>query len=174
MISFWHGVRSACYSRSLQVALTVMALTAASCRGGSTGQQPPPPPSPDFGISTNSQSLMLTQGTSTTVQVSITALHGFTGTVSVTISGLPSGVTASPSSPFNVTPGTPETVILTASGSAGLGSFPLSFQGTSGNLQHSVPATLQLVTSQLASFSVTLNNSELSFAQGGGASTIVG
>jgi hypothetical protein len=174
-ICFWCGVRSAFCFRSLQLALIVMSLTAASCGGGSTSQQqPPPPPSPDFGISTNSQSLMLTQGASTTVRVSIAALNGFTGTVSVTISGLPSGVTGSPSSPFNVTPGTPQTVMLTASGSAGLGSFPLSIQGTSGNLQHSVPATLQVLTSQLASFSVTLNNSELSFSQGGSASTIVG
>ena len=173
-ISLWRGVRSEFYSRSLQLALIVMALTAASCGGGSTSQQQPPPPSPDFSISTNSQSLMLTQGTSTTVQVSITALSGFTRTVSVTISGLPSGVTASPAPPFNVTPGTPQTVMVTASGSAGLGSFSLSFQGTSGNLQHSVPATLQVLTSQLASFSVILNNSELSFSQGGSASTIAG
>jgi hypothetical protein len=64
--------------------------------------------------------------------------------------------------------------MLTASGSAGLGSFSLSFQGTSGTLQHSVPDTLQVLTSQLASFSVSLNNSELSFSQGGSASTIVG
>lgn len=174
-ISFWRGVPSAFYSRSLQLALIVMALTAASCGGGSgsTSQEPPPPPSPDFGIATNSQSLMVTQGSSTTLQVSITALNGFAGTVSVAISGLPSGVTASPSSPFNVSPGTSQTVTLTASASAGLGSFSLSFQGTSGNLQHSAPVPLQVLTSQLASFNLTITNSELSFSQGGGASTVV-
>lgn len=170
--SFSRGVPSAYYARSLQLALTFLALTAASCGGGSTSQQPPL--SPDFSISINSQSLMVTQGSSTTVQVSTAALNGFTGSVAVVISGLPSGVTASPSSPFNVTPGTPQTVMLTASGSAGLGSFSLSFQGTSGTLQHSLHTTLQVLTSQLASFSVVLNNSELSFAQGSGASTIVG
>jgi hypothetical protein len=68
----------------------------------------------------------------------------------------------------------PQTVTLTASNSASLGTFSLRFQGTSGSLQHSAPATLQVQTNQLASFTVTLNNSELSFPQGGGASTIVG
>ena len=62
---------------------------------------------------------------------------------------------------------------LTASASAGLGSFSLSFQGTSGNLQHSAPVPLQVLTSQLASFNLTITNSELSFSQGGGASTVV-
>jgi hypothetical protein len=117
---------------------------------------------------------MVTQGNSTSVQVSITALNGFTGSVSVEISGLPIGVTASPASPFSVTAAVPQTVMLTASSSASLGSFPLSFQGSSGSIQHAAPATLQVQTNQLASFSVSLNDSELSLAQGGGASTIVG
>lgn len=108
------------------------------------------------------------------MQLSITALNGFSGTVSIAISGLPAGLTTSPSSPFNVTAAAPQTITFTASSSATLGTFTITFQGTSGTLQHNASASLQVQTNQLASFTVTLNNSELSFAQGGGASTIVG
>jgi hypothetical protein len=50
----------------------------------------------------------------------------------------------------------------------------ISFKGTSATLQRTASAALQVQTNQLASFTVTLNSSELSFAQGGSASTIVG
>jgi len=155
--------------------LAVLALPSWGCgSGGSASTTPPPPPAPDFSIQTSSQSLSVIAGSSTNVQVSITALNGFSGTVSVAVSGLPAGVTVSPTSPFNVTTAAPQTVMLTASNSATLGTVTITFQGTSGNLQHNTSASLDVQTNQLASFTVTLNNSELSFAQGGGASTIVG
>src|SRR5438874_967424 len=98
MHSLRFNARSATYSGSHWMVLAVLILTLADCGGGSV-IQPPPPPAPDFGITANSQSLTITEGGSTTVQVSITALNGFTGSVSVAISGLPSGVNASPTSP---------------------------------------------------------------------------
>jgi len=156
-------------------ALVLLTLFSSGCGGGSASQPPPPPPpTPDFSIQTSSQSLSVTTGGSTNVQVSVTALNGFSGTVSIAISGLPTGLIASPASPFNVTTAAPQTVTFTASGSATLGTFTISFQGTSGSLQHTASASLQVQTNQLANFTVTLNNSELSFAQGGTAATIVG
>lgn len=159
----------------LLFALASLILLSCGCGSSSSGgTTPPPPPAPDFSIHSSSQSLTVTTGGSTNVQVSITPLNGFSETVSMAISGLPAGLTASPASPFNVTTAAPQTVTFTASSSATLGTFTISFQGTSGTLQHTASAALQVQTNQLASFSVTLNNSELSFAQGGGASTIVG
>jgi hypothetical protein len=139
--------------------------------GGGTG---PTPPSPDFTLQISSKSLTVVAGGSMSVQVSVTPSGGFSGTVSVAVSGLPSGVTVTPAPPFNVTSAAPQTVTLTASSAANLGTSTITFEGTSGALDHLATASLQVETNQIASFTVTLNNSELSFAQGGSASTIVG
>ncbi len=97
---------------------------------------------PDFSLSVNLTSLSVTAGGSAQpVSVSATALNGFTGTISVTISGLPTGVTASPAS-FTLTPGTPQQVNFTASSSAAAGSSTVEFTGTSGTLSHSASFTL--------------------------------
>src|SRR5580700_4506249 len=139
-------------------AFSLVTFVSWGCGGGSTTSTapppPPPPPAPDFNLQTSAQSINVIAGSSTNVQVSITPLNSFSGTVSVSISGLPEGVTSLPASPFNVTPAAPQTVTLTASNSAALGTFPISFQGTSGALQHSAPASLQVQTNQLASFTV--------------------
>ena len=54
------------------------------------------------------------------------------------------------------------------------GNYTVAVQASSGNLQHSANVALQIQQQTLANFSVVLNNSELSFAQGGSGSTIVG
>jgi hypothetical protein len=174
--------RSACACNRLSTArfelfcLFVFAFMLLSwgCGSGGSGTTPPPPPSPDFSIQTSSQSLTVAAGGSTNVQVSITPMNGFSSTVSVAILGLPAGVTVSSPPPFNVTGTAPQTVTFMASSSASLGTFPIDFQATSGSLQHTAPVSLQVQTNQLGSFTVTLNNSELTLAQGGEASTIVG
>jgi hypothetical protein len=98
--------------------------------------------SPDFSLAITPQSLSLTPGgTGLAVQVAATALNGFTGSVSVALSGLPANVTASPAS-LSLTPGTPQSVTLTAANSAQLGSASVVFTGTSGSLSHTAPLAL--------------------------------
>lgn len=67
------------------------------------------------------------------LKVNIEAKNGFTGTVNVTVDGLPAGVTASPASG---TPGTPVTIKLTSSATAPVtptdGKVELTVKGTSG------------------------------------------
>jgi hypothetical protein len=108
-------------SHNVSVAVTVTAAVAA----------------PDFSVSANVSSVALTAGGSTQpVKLSATALNGFTGTISVATSGLSSGVSASPST-FNLAPGTPQQVNLSASAAAALASSTLKFTATSGTLSHS-------------------------------------
>ncbi len=78
------------------------------------------------------------------MQLTATALNGFTGNVSVALSGLPAGVTANPAS-LSLTPGTPQSVTLTAGNNAPAGSANVVFTGTSGSLTHT--ATLALTVS---------------------------
>jgi len=67
-----------------------------------------------------------------------------------------------------------QNVTLVFPSNASQGSYTVAVQGSSGSLQHSANVALQIQQQTLANFSVTLNNSELSFAQGGSGSTIVG
>jgi hypothetical protein len=114
---------------------------------------PAPPPSPDFSLAVTPTSLSVTvSGAGQPVQLAATALNGFTGTVSVAFSGLPAGVTANPAS-LSLTPGTPQTVTLTAGNSAQPGSASVVFTGTSGSLSHA--ATLALTVAAPSGVNVT-------------------
>jgi outer membrane protein assembly factor BamB len=92
---------------------------------------------PDFSFSVSVTSLSLTAGgSSQSVSFSATALNGFSGTIHVTVSGLPAGVTASPAT-ITFTPGTPQTVSFTAAASAAAGTSTVQCTATSGALSHS-------------------------------------
>ena len=113
----------------------------------------PPPVQPDFSLAVSPASLSLTVGgTGQPVQLTATALNGFTGTVPVALSGLPAGVTASPTS-LSLTPGTPQSVTLTAGNSAQAGSASVVFTGTSGSLSHT--ASLALTVAAASGVNVT-------------------
>jgi hypothetical protein len=111
--------------------------------GGTTGTGPTnPPPSQSFTISLSPGTVSLTQGSpSQTVQVSVAAQNGFTGSVSVTTASLPPGVTASPSS-LSVTSSSPGTLTLSASATAPVVQQAVKVTGTSGTLTSS--ASLQI------------------------------
>ena len=102
----------------------------------------PAAPQPDFSLAVSPASLNLTVGRAgQPVQVTATALNGFSGTATVALSGLPAGVTANPAS-LTVTPGTPQSVTLTAGNNAQAGSASVIFTGTSGSLSHTAPLAL--------------------------------
>ena len=108
-----------------------------NCGGGSNNTSPPPPPvqpSPSFTVSLSPASVTLAQsGDSQPVQVLIGAQNGFVGSVAVTASGLPAGVTVSPSS-LALTPGVSGTFTLTASSGAGIAQTSAVVTGVSGSL----------------------------------------
>ncbi len=89
----------------------------------------------DFSLAVNPASISVPAGGSATVSVSATSRNGFSSQVSVQVSGLPIGVTASPTS-FSVTPGTAQQVTLSAGFGAGTVSATATFAGTSGSLSH--------------------------------------
>jgi hypothetical protein len=107
------------------------------------------------------------------IQVSIAGEYGFTGSVTVNFTGVPTGTTISPSAPFKMAPGSQSVTLIFPSNTAQQ-SYTVAVQASSGSLQHSASVALQIQQQTLANFSVVLNNSELSFAQGGSGSTIVG
>ena len=125
------------------VLLTATALLVGAaligCGGsGSTLPASPPPPAPDFTLGVSPQSLFLPIGVgSGSLQVSVQAINGFSQAVSVSIAGLPAGVTTNPASPFNVAPGMNQIVLLNAPPGLTPGVSSVSAQGVAGALSHS-------------------------------------
>jgi hypothetical protein len=78
---------------------------------GCGGNGSVPPPVADFSISVSPASVS-TQvgGTTMPVTVSLNAQNGFTGAVTVSISGFPNGINSSPAAPFMLSPGTTQQV----------------------------------------------------------------
>ena len=87
----------------------------------------------------SSGSVTVGQGASTSTYVDITPQYGFTGSVTMSVSGLPSGVTAS----FSPNPTTGNSQLtVTANSTATLGQYTLTITGTSGSLQATTNLTL--------------------------------
>src|ERR1043166_3056126 len=96
---------------------------------------------PDFTISVSPASLNVTRGNTGRYTVTIGAVNGFTGTVSLSVTGLPSRVTAS-FSPTSVTGSGNSTLSVQVARNASRGARTLTITGTSGSLSHSTTATL--------------------------------
>lgn len=126
-------------ARSTHLLLIAVVLYTTACgEGGGTGGVQPPPPSPDFSLALSATSLTVALGrTSSPVNISVTAQNGFSSTVEMSISGLPSGVSTNPPSPFAVAPGQSVSVLFDASSDASTGQFNLTTQAASGSLSHS-------------------------------------
>jgi len=108
---------------------------AAGC-GSSNHQQPPPVG--DFSLTLSPVQINATLGsTSPAVLLSVAALDGFTGSVTVNISGLPTGANSTPSSPFTIAAGANQPLTISIPASATVGIFSLQATATSGSLSHS-------------------------------------
>ena len=127
-------------------AVLALPLLLAGCGGGaSSGFVQPPPPVADFSISIPSGSVTINQGASSpAVNVTVNALNGFTGNVQVTLSGVPSGVTSNPASPFTAVAGTSTAVVFGVAANAATGNFTIMAQGSSGALSHSANLSLTI------------------------------
>jgi PKD repeat protein len=100
---------------------------------------------PDFSISASPSKQIVVRGSGTSFTVTVSSVAGFTGTVSLSASGLPSGASGS----FN-----PTSVVLGASGSSTftitttsstkMGNATITIRGTSGGLTHSTTVSLQV------------------------------
>jgi hypothetical protein len=138
-----------------QLLLCIVSMSCASCGGGASSiVPPPPPPAADFAISLSTSSVTVSQGsTSPGVTVAIHAENGFTGAVQVTLSGLPTGVSSNPASPFSVPAGASTPVMIGAAANAVAGSYNLTAQGVSGALTHSAAFTLAVQSGSVSTFS---------------------
>jgi hypothetical protein len=125
---------------------------------------------PNFSLSASPSSLTVTQGSSGSSTITVTPSGGFTGSVSLSTSALPSGVTAS----FGTNPTTGSSVVtFTASSTATTGTSSVTITGTSGTLSHTTSISLTVNATATPNFSLSASPSSLSVTQGSsGSSTI--
>jgi hypothetical protein len=123
------------------VALGILSLLLAGCGGGGGGSTQTPG---DFSISASPTTLSIGAGDSQTVTVSATGINNFTASIGVSVSGLPSGVTADPAT-FSILPGGQQQVTVSVAPTTQPLSATIAFQGTSGSLSHSAKTSLSVV-----------------------------
>jgi subtilase family serine protease len=125
---------------------------------------------PSFTLSASPSSVTVTQGGSGTSTISVTDVGGFSGSVTLAASGLPSGVTAA----FGTNPTTGTSVLtLTASATATTGAATVTITGTSGSLTASTTVALTVNSAATPNFTVSASPASVTVTQGAsGTSTI--
>ena len=114
----------------------------------------------DFSLSASPSSVSIAQGASGTSTITVTPQNGFNGSVTLSASGLPNGVTAS----FNPNPTTGvSTLTLTAGASAATGTSTVTITGVSGALTHTT--TVQLTVTTALGPAVTLTPTSLAWGK---------
>ena len=117
-------------------------------------------PKPSFTISAAPNSLTVTQGNESSTTVDIAAQNAFTGSVTLSATGLPGGVTAN----FSPNPATTSsTLSLTASASAATGTVTVTVTGTSSALTDSTSFGLTVNATSSSGAAVGLSPASLTW-----------
>jgi len=125
---------------------------------------------PSFTLVSSSTSVALTQGTSDSFVVAIDGANGFTGNVTLAVSGLPAGVTAA----FGSNPASGATLVtFTAASTAPATTSNVTITGTSGTLTAAANILLTVNAKPVPSFTLEASAPSLSALQGASASDTV-
>ena len=108
---------------------------------------------PGFGLGVSPPSLTAVAGSSVAYTASVSALNGFAGAVSMSLSGLPAAVGSASFAPSVVAGAGTTTLTIATAASAPPGTYPLTVTGTSEGTSHSSPVTL--VVTPRPDFSLT-------------------
>jgi aldose sugar dehydrogenase len=115
-------------------------------------------PTADFSLGATPSSRTVIPGNGTTYDVTITPAGGFTGNVSLSVSGLSADANGSFNPPaISIIDATARNSVLTITTTAATapGTYPLSITAVSGNLQHSIPVTLIVTGTASANLSIS-------------------
>jgi hypothetical protein len=115
---------------------------------------------PDFFLSTNPSTQTINPGGSTSYSVTVNPLNGYGNTVTLSLSGCPSGATCSISPSSVGPPYNPSTLSVSTTSSIALGTYIITITGTDGTLTHTT--TVNLVVAGVADFSISVQPASLS------------
>ncbi len=129
------------------------------------------PPAPDFSLSASPGSISVIQGSTATSTITVSALNGFTGTVALSVSGIPSGASASLSPPSVTNSGT--STLTVNAGTAATGSYILTITGTNGTLIHTTTVGVTITVTPPPDFSLSASPASRTVTRGGSTSYTV-
>ncbi len=125
---------------------------------------------PAFALTASPGSVPLVQGGTGISTLTTTVLGGFTSSVALTASGLPTGVTAVFAPATIPTPGAGvATLTFSADSTAGAGSYPVTITATGSGATRQI--TVNVTVTMLTTFAMTAAPSSLSVVQGGTANS---
>ena len=119
---------------------------------------------PDFSLTASPGSQTVAPGGSTSYTATVTGGSGFTGAVSFSVTGLPSGATAT-FTPASVNGSGSATLNVSTSGTTPGGTYTLAIKGASGPVSHTVNVTLVVN----GDFSISAAPSSVTINRGGNA-----
>jgi hypothetical protein len=116
---------------------------------------------PDFSLSSSASSITLNAGgNAQAVTLTTAAINGFKGTIQGSVTGLPAGVTASPST-LSLTAGTPQQISFSAAASATASSATANVSATSGNLSHTISITITVTGAAASGIDITTYHDDI-------------
>lgn len=124
--------------------------------------------SPDFSISASPSSQTVDPNSSTSFSVNVAASGGFSGSVGLSASGLPTNATAS-FSPASVVGSGPSTLNITTGSTTPTGTYSVTITGTSGSLIHATTVTLVVGQAAGGDFSLSASPGNVTLRGGGTA-----
>src|SRR4029077_13999492 len=133
-----------------------------------------PGASPDFTLSAAPTSLSVTQGSSGATTISTSVSGGFNSAVSLSVSGMPAGVTASFSPASIAAPGSGNSnLTFMASSSATTGTSNVTVTASGGGVTHTTTVALTVSPSAAPNFTVTTSPPNLTVTHGNSGSTTI-
>jgi hypothetical protein len=103
----------------------------------------------DFSVAATPSSQTASRGKSTSYSVSVTPSNGFSGNVNFSVTGLPSGATAS-FTPSSVSGSGSSTLTVNTTSATPIGTYTLTITGSSGTLTNSTQVTLAVADFSLS------------------------
>jgi hypothetical protein len=158
-------IRATERGRGSHLALVLGVAIVAGCGGSGA-----PQPTQDFTMAVSPTEITQQAGsTGTPINIGVTGLNGFSGSVSVSFASLPSGTTTSPALPITIAAGGSQNVTLTIPASTAVGDVNIKVSGTSGTLSHSAPLKLSVTAAK--DFSLSVSPAQIAATIGGVSQT---
>ncbi len=128
------------------------------------------PPVPNYSLIPSPPSVTVNRGATATSTITVSPVNGFAGSVALSATGMPTGVTATFSP--NPTTGT-STLTFTASSTAALGAATVTVTGTSGTLSHTTSIALTVAAPPPPNFTLAASPSTVTLTLGSTANSTI-
>jgi subtilase family serine protease len=126
-----------------------------------------PSTTPSFSLSASPTSVSVVRGNSGTSSITSVISNGFSGSVTLSASGLPTGVTTSFGTNPIAAPGSgSSTVTFTVASTTATGTYPITITGTSGSTVETTTVSLTVTAPATAAFTVSVSPTSGSLDQG--------